>query len=99
MKKLKMTKIKQREHFQNCVHTFCLLMPVGDFSTQNIGQQVTNEFRALLSHVHLLSKVKQLSVRKCTKSSRHLPVYSCCNMPQTLGCHERFSRVCSSDRL
>ncbi len=27
-----MTKIEQIEHFQNCVHTFCLLMPTDDFS-------------------------------------------------------------------
>ncbi len=26
-----MTKIKQMEHFQTHIHTFCLLMPVGDF--------------------------------------------------------------------
>ncbi len=30
-KKINMTKIEQIEHFQTCVHTFCLLMPVGDF--------------------------------------------------------------------
>ena len=26
-----MTEIEQIKHFQTCVHTFCLLMPVGDF--------------------------------------------------------------------
>ncbi len=31
MKKPNMTKIKQIEHFQTRVHTFGLLMPVGDF--------------------------------------------------------------------
>ncbi len=31
MKKQNMTEIKQIEHFQTCIHTFCLLMPTGDF--------------------------------------------------------------------
>ncbi len=31
MKKPNMTEIEQIEHFQTCVHTLCLLMPVGDF--------------------------------------------------------------------
>ncbi len=32
-----MTKIKQIEHFQTRVHTFSLLMPIGDFH-QSVGQ-------------------------------------------------------------
>ncbi len=33
-----MTKIKQTEHFQTRIHTFCLLMPTGDFSLPYIVQ-------------------------------------------------------------
>ncbi len=31
MKKTNMTKIKETEHFQTGIHTFCLFMPIGDF--------------------------------------------------------------------
>ncbi len=38
MTKTNMTKIKQIEHFQTHVHTFCLLMPAGDFLPPYIMQ-------------------------------------------------------------
>ncbi len=76
MKKSNMTKIKQIEYFQTRIHTFCLLMPLGDFhhhALNNVWFKSPKKhlyFREVLLLLKTMSRV-HLQTEQLLKSPIH----------------------------